>query len=89
MQISFQNKFLILLVCIAIGFVYVMLKNRFGKREFTAEEHQKYDEAKQTALEKILGKMDDTVGHAIIPFIVGGTVDMYYFSQSKLPVESF
>ncbi len=36
---------------------------------------------KQKALENILGKMDDMVGHAIIPFDVGGTVDMYRFPQ--------
>ena len=30
-------------------------------------------------LENVLGKMHDLVGHTIIPFAVGGAVDMYYF----------
>jgi len=30
-------------------------------------------------LEAVLGEMHDIVGHAIIPFDIGGAVDMYYF----------
>lgn len=51
------------------------------KEDFTAERWEEYQETKQKALEKILGPMDDTVWHAIIPFQVGGAVDMYCFSS--------
>jgi hypothetical protein len=37
---------------------------------------------KKLALERILGSMDDTVGHALIPFCVGGALDRYYFSKA-------
>lgn len=57
----------------------------FGKkekqREFTEEEWNKDYEEKQKGLEKVLGKMHDMVGHAIIPFDIGGLLDMYYFTQ--------
>lgn len=39
-------------------------------------------EAKRAAMERILGPMDDLVGHAIIPFQIGGAVDMYSFSRA-------
>lgn len=60
-------------------------KRLFGKKEkpvekeFTAEEHEKDYEFKLNGLENILGKMHNLVGHAIIPFSIGGAVDMYYF----------
>jgi hypothetical protein len=63
-------------------------KKLFGKKEknqeqdtrnFSDEEYQKDDELKSKGLENVLGKMHELVGHAIIPFDVGGAVDMYYF----------
>lgn len=36
---------------------------------------------KQEGLERVLGPMHEYVGHAIIPYEVGGAVDMYYFPQ--------
>ena len=53
----------------------------FGKKEFSDEEFNAHYELKKEALEKIFGPMDDVVGHALIPFQVGGAVDMYYFSK--------
>ena len=53
----------------------------FGKKAFSSERWEEYDKAKKEALEKILGSMDNVVGHAFIPFQAGGPVDMYYFSQ--------
>lgn len=50
-----------------------------GEKEFTEEEHEKDYETKSEGLENVLGKMHNLVGHAIIPFAVGGAVDMYYF----------
>ena len=61
------------------------LKNLFGKKpdpvvkEFSEEEFEKDYDLKSKGLEDMLGKMSDLVGHAIIPFAVGGAVDMYYF----------
>ncbi len=49
------------------------------KQEFTDEEYEKDYELKMNGLENVLGKSHDLVGHAIIPFEIGGTVDMYYF----------
>lgn len=53
--------------------------NTKTEREFSDEEYNSHYEAKKAALEKILGPMHKLVGHAIIPFEVGGAVDMYYF----------
>jgi hypothetical protein len=49
------------------------------KPQFSADEYQRYEDAKKAALERILGPMHDSVGHAIVPFKAGGTVDMFYF----------
>ena len=60
-----------------------ILKKIFGKKEikkeFSQEEFDKDYELKMAGLEFVLGKSHDLVGHAIIPFEIGGTVDMYYF----------
>ena len=64
------------------------LKKLFGGRkkeeeiadeEFSQEQYDKDYELKEKGLEEVLGKMYGMVGHAIIPFSVGGAVDMYYF----------
>jgi hypothetical protein len=49
------------------------------KKEFSDAEFKRYSEVKEKSLEKVLGPMHDMVGHAVIPFQVGGAVDMYYF----------
>jgi hypothetical protein len=54
-------------------------KNKPVKREFSDEEFVNDYELKTDGLEAVLGKMHDMVGHAVIPFAIGGTVDMYYF----------
>ncbi len=50
--------------------------------EFSDEEYDKHYDLKEQGLEKVLGPMHDIVGHAIIPFAVGGAVDMYYFPHA-------
>ena len=64
------------------------LKKLFGRQkkeepiseqEFSQEQYDKDYEEKVKGLEAVLGKMHDLVGHAIIPFQIGGAVDMYYF----------
>lgn len=74
----------VLVLIIVSGAVIHFLKQRSGLRanskpEFSEEEYNRHCEAKQAALEKILGPMHEMVGHAIIPFQMGGDVDMYYF----------
>lgn len=62
-----------------------LLSRLFGKKEpvkakeFSQEEAERDYELKQAGLETVLGKMHNLVGHAIIPFSIGGAVDMYYF----------
>lgn len=54
-------------------------KEEPAKEEFSDEEFQKDYDDKMQGLEHVLGKSYTMVGHAIIPFSVGGAVDMYYF----------
>lgn len=60
-------------------------KKLFGKsskvepKEFTDEDYERDYVLKSKGLENVLGEMHEMVGHAIIPFSVGGTVDVYYF----------
>lgn len=60
-----------------------IFKKIFGKKEtkteFTQEEYDMDYELKMAGLEAVLGKSNNLVGHAIIPFEIGGAVDMYYF----------
>lgn len=59
------------------------IKGLFNKKkEFTDEDFEQHYEVKAQALENLLGKMYDIVGHAIIPFQIGGAVDMYYFPDA-------
>jgi len=63
------------------------LKKLFGIKDeptqkvYTNEDNDLDYEQKTAGLEHVLGKMYDMVGHAIIPFSIGGAVDMYYFSE--------
>jgi len=59
-----------------------------GGSRFTEEESMRYSRLKEAALERILGPMHEWVGHAVIPFQVGGAVDMYYFPD-KVPGTGF
>ena len=52
-----------------------------ARRYRGVETPEKYYQLKQAGLEAVLGPMHGYVGHAIIPFEVGGPVDMYYFPQ--------
>ncbi|MBP6237173.1 MAG: hypothetical protein KA536_13595 [Saprospiraceae bacterium] len=60
-------------------------KKLFGKsdkiepKKITEQEHELDYELKSKGLENVIGKMHDLVGHAIIPFSIGGAVDKYYF----------
>ncbi|MDR0506905.1 MAG: suppressor of fused domain protein [Dysgonamonadaceae bacterium] len=54
------------------------LKKKKAK-EYAQEEYDTDYELKMSGLEAVLGKSHNMVGHAIIPFEIGGSVDMYYF----------
>jgi len=40
---------------------------------------QEWCDRKTSHMEKILGKEHDMVGHAIIPYAIGGALDLYYY----------
>jgi len=51
-------------------------------REASPEElaaMEAFDRDKQKSLDEALEKMEDTVLHALIPFFIGGTLDLYLF----------
>lgn len=58
-----------------------LFKNKRNEppRTYSEEELDQDYDLKVKGLEAMLGKMHDLVGHAVIPYDVGGTVDMYYF----------
>jgi hypothetical protein len=78
---------IIVVVIIALaGAAVFLLRRRSAHRaeakpDFSQEEYDQHYESKQAALERILGPMEEFVGHAIIPFQIGGAVDMYYFTK--------
>lgn len=82
----------LVLIAVAGGIVYFLSQRPAiqaeKKPEFSEEEYNRHYEAKQAALEEILGPMHDLVGHATIPFQIGGAVDMYYF-PSGIPGTGF
>jgi hypothetical protein len=55
-------------------------------RDAAAEEA--FGEAKQQSLERTLGPMDEMVYHSIIPFVLGGGLDLYTFSAC-IPGKAF
>ena len=74
----------ILIVAGIVGAIRFFLKRRAQSKTregtaFSDEEYEQHYEAEKAALERILGPMHYFVGHAIIPFQIGGAVDMYYF----------
>jgi hypothetical protein len=58
------------------------LRNRVRSGFASAEE---FDKAKGQALERVRGPMHGYVAHAIVPYEIGGPVDMYYFPQADGP----
>ena len=56
-------------------------ENTTAKKSFTDEEFTTDYELKSKGLEAVLGASNGIVGHAIIPFEIGGAVDMYYYDK--------
>ncbi|WP_228412600.1 hypothetical protein [Chryseobacterium sp. SC28] len=71
------------------------LKKLFGKaekpvaKEFSEEYYELDYERKLQGLENVLGKMHNLVGHAIIPFSVGGAVDKNRILAARLEWKFF
>lgn len=57
-------------------------KKQEPKPRFTNEQYDRHYESKKQGLEKLLGEMYPLVGHAVIPFQIGGAVDLYYFPDA-------
>lgn len=62
------------------GYLRKLLGRRY-RRTFTEAECDAYYEAKEAALERLLGPMHDVVDHSLIPFGLGGAVDLFYFTE--------
>ena len=64
-----------------IMFGWLFKKRKKSKEEIEREqaEAEAFDKAKQEALERVLGPSDDTVLHSMIPFFLGGSLDLYFF----------
>ncbi len=60
-----------------------MFRKLFGKKKFSEVEEQKLEEEWYDHISKslceILGKEHDMVMHALIPYEVGGALDLYYY----------
>ncbi|NLE75536.1 MAG: suppressor of fused domain protein [Chloroflexi bacterium] len=62
-------------------------QNLFGRKKaprptFTEEQYIEFQAKKEQGLQRVLGEMYHLVQHAILPFQVGGAVDMYYFPDA-------
>ncbi len=56
------------------------------KKRLTQEEEERIEdewyEKKSALMERILGKEHDMVMHAIIPYEIGGSLDLHYYPNS-------
>jgi hypothetical protein len=87
-KLRFAGIFLIGVILLdAIYELRKYLKRRKPSQSSDSSEdcYSEFEEAKTKALEKILGPMENQVGHAVIPFFVGGGLDLYYFCSSYVP----
>lgn len=62
-----------------MGFFKKIFEKKQKPQETTQEQLDGFYSLKEKAMENVLGKSHGVVGHAIVPFQVGGAVDMYYF----------
>ena len=83
----------LLIALAAIVVVVVLVRRAWGRKPFAGaeeeapeaeatfseEEYTRHMAAKQAGLERVLGPMHHLVSHALIPFELGGPVDLYYF----------
>ncbi len=66
--------------------MFEMLKRLFRREEVVEEVDeaaaQEWDEEKSRMMEDILGKEHDLVMHALIPYAIGGGLDLYYYPNA-------
>ena len=58
-------------------------RSKESKPKSSDEDYHKHFKLKKAGMERVLGPMHEIVGHAIIPFQVGGPVDMYRFASAR------
>ena len=60
-----------------------MFGKLFGRKKLSEEEVEKLEnewyEKKILLMESVLGKEHDLVSHALIPYEIGGSLDLYYY----------
>ncbi len=66
------------------------IKRMFGKAapvapQYDEQEAQKWHDHKSKLMERSLGKEHDMVMHAMIPFAIGGGLDLYYYPNGTIP----
>ena len=62
-----------------MGFLKRLFGGKEKKPEYDEETLNKWYEDKAAKMEQILGKQHDMVMHAIIPYAIGGGLDLYYY----------
>jgi hypothetical protein len=90
-MLKWDIGFAVVIVAIILGFILFRKKGispfafmsksseSIKQREFTDEQYECHYKFEEQGLERLLGPMHELVGHALIPFQIGGNVDMYYF----------
>jgi len=64
-----------------LGRLFGRKGGRGGDADAEAAADEAFAEAKQAALERALGPMDEMVLHSLVPFFMGGDLDLYMFSR--------
>jgi hypothetical protein len=72
-----------------MGFLSKILGKKQKIEEISEDKLNEFYLLKEKAMEDVLGKMLGFVGHAIIPFQIGGAVDMYYFPDAPIEGTAF
>ncbi|MBR5243002.1 MAG: hypothetical protein IKW13_02090, partial [Thermoguttaceae bacterium] len=52
-------------------------------QDFTDAERERGGQYVERLLEEILGPSEPLVLHSIVPFCIGGALDLYYYAQSR------
>jgi hypothetical protein len=73
---------LFVVAIIAAATLFLMRRKReppLARGPYSEKDYLRHYEAEKAGFERLLGPMHDIVGHSIIPFALGGGVDLYYF----------
>ena len=72
-----------------MGFISKLFGKKQKIEEVSEDKLNEFYLLKEKAMEEVLGRMYGLVGHAIIPFQIGGAVDMYYFPNTPIEGTTF